>query len=49
MGLSQYKKPLMFMFLGAVVFGVLETQTGFLGKIGALPSKVTSSISNVSA
>tara|TARA_R110000824_G_scaffold98980_2_gene235869 strand:+ start:1560 stop:1709 length:150 start_codon:yes stop_codon:yes gene_type:complete len=49
MGLSQYKKPLMFMFAGAVVFGVLASQTGLLGKIGNLPSKVTDSISNVSA
>ena len=47
MGISQYKKPLM--FTGAVVFGVLATQTGLLGKIGSLPSKVTDSISNVSA
>jgi hypothetical protein len=49
MGISQYKKPVMFMFLGAIVFGVLASQTGILGKIGGLPSKVTGAISNVSA
>ena len=49
MGISQYKKPLMFMFAGAVVFGVLATQTGVLGQVGNLPSKVTGAISNVSA
>tara|TARA_R110002126_G_scaffold4923_2_gene25543 strand:+ start:356 stop:469 length:114 start_codon:yes stop_codon:yes gene_type:complete len=37
------------MFAGAVVFGVLATQTGVIGQIGGLPSRVTGAISNVSA
>ena len=43
------KKNIMYMFAGAVVFGVLASQTGVLGQVGNLPSKVTSAISNVSA
>jgi hypothetical protein len=43
------KKNIMYMFAGAVVFGVLATQDGVIGKIGDLPSRVTGAISNVSA
>jgi hypothetical protein len=43
------KTNIMYMFAGAVVFGVLATQTGVLGQVGNLPSKVTGAISNVSA
>jgi|SaaInlV_100m_DNA_3_1039692.scaffolds.fasta_scaffold90128_1 hypothetical protein len=43
------KKNIMYMFAGAVVFGVLASQTGILGQVGNLPSKVTGAISNVSA
>ena len=37
------------MFAGAVVFGVLANREGILGQIGNLPSKVTNTVSNVSA
>jgi hypothetical protein len=43
------KKNIMYMFAGAVVFGVLATQTGVLGQVGNLPAKVTGAISNASA
>ena len=43
------KKNIMYMFAGAVVFGVLASQKGVIGQIGELPSKVTGAISNVSA
>jgi hypothetical protein len=44
MGISQYKKPLLWAFIGAVGFGILASQTGILGKIGSLPEKVSSKI-----
>lgn len=47
MGLSQHKNKLLWAFIGAVGFGVLATQTGFLGQIGGLPNKVTEKIANV--
>ena len=43
------KKNIMYMFAGAVVFGVLASQKGVIGQIGDLPSRVTGAISNVSA
>ena len=45
MGLSQYKKPLIWAFIGAVGFGILASQTGILGQIGALPEKITAKVS----
>ena len=43
------KKNIMYVFAGAVVFGVLASQKGVIGQIGDLPSRVSESISNVSA
>jgi len=43
------KRSILLMFAGAVVFGVLANREGILGQIGNLPSKVTNTVSNVSA
>jgi len=43
------KKNVMLMFAGAVVFGFLAGQSGVIGQIGSLPSKVTGSISSATA